>query len=51
MLDEKVFDEKSEEADQGASAHFPKFVIRRSARLHELQKVMGTSKLIDSSTA
>src|SRR6516165_12699991 len=35
----------------GPSAHFPKFVLHRSTRLHELRKVMGTSKLIDSSTA
>src|ERR1700733_7701251 len=35
--------------DRGA--HFPKFVRHRSAHLHELRKVMGTNKLIDSSTA
>src|SRR5579872_6640870 len=33
------------------SAHFPKFVLHRSTHLHELRKVMGTSKLIESSTA
>jgi hypothetical protein len=33
------------------SAHFSKFVLHRSAHLHELRKVMGTSKLVDSSTA
>ena len=25
-----------------SSAHFPKFVLRRSTHLHELRKVMGT---------
>ena len=30
---------------------FPKFVIRRSTLSHELRKVMGTSKYIDSSAA
>jgi hypothetical protein len=33
------------------SAHFPKFVLHRSAHLHELRKAMGTGKLINSSTA
>ena len=32
-----------------AGAHFPKFVLHRSTRFHELRKVMGTSKTIDSS--
>src|SRR5215472_5596741 len=34
-----------------ASAHFPKFVIHRITHFHELRKVMGTSKHIDSSAA
>jgi len=34
-----------------ANARFPKFVLDRSTHLHELRKAMGTSKLIDSSTA
>jgi hypothetical protein len=42
---------KARTATLFASAHLPKFVLRRSAHLHELRKVMGTSKLIDSSTA
>ena len=33
------------------STHFPKFVFHRSTHLHELRKVMGTSKPIDSSAA
>ena len=33
------------------SAHFPKFVLHRGAYFHELRKVMGTSKHIDSSAA
>src|SRR5579872_1020174 len=37
--------------DRETSAHFPKFVLHRSTHLHELRKVMGTSKLFDSSTA
>jgi len=36
---------------QPSSAHFPKFVLHRSTHLHELRKVTGTSKLIDSGTA
>src|SRR3974390_3197194 len=35
----------------GTSAHFPKFVLHRGAHFHELRKVMGTSKHIDSSAA
>jgi hypothetical protein len=27
------------------SAHFPKFVLHRSAHFHELRKVMGTSNI------
>jgi len=34
-----------------ASAHFPKFVLPCSTDFHELRKVMGTRKRIDSSTA
>src|SRR5579872_3652815 len=34
-----------------ASAHFPKFVLRRRTFFRELRKVMGTSKLINSSAA
>ena len=34
-----------------SSAHFPKFVLHCSAHRHELRKVMGTSKLVESSTA
>jgi hypothetical protein len=39
-----------------ASVHFPKFVLHRSTHRHELRKVMlrkvmGTSKLIESSAA
>jgi hypothetical protein len=34
-----------------SSAHFPKFVLYRSTHLHELRKVRGTSKLIDSRAA
>ena len=34
-----------------ASAHFPKFVLYRSTHFHELRKVMGTSKYIDTSAA
>jgi hypothetical protein len=33
------------------SAHFPKFVLHPSTHFHELRKVMGTSKHIDSSAA
>ena len=33
------------------SAHFPKFVLHRGTNFHELRKVMGTSKHIDSSAA
>jgi CubicO group peptidase (beta-lactamase class C family) len=33
------------------SAHFPKFVLFLRGRFHELRKVMGTSKFIDSSAA
>jgi hypothetical protein len=33
------------------SAHFPKFVYHRGAHFHELRKIMGTSKHIDSSAA
>src|ERR1043166_3133278 len=29
-----------------ASAHFPKFVLHRRTHLHELRKVMGTSRLM-----
>jgi general secretion pathway protein J len=38
-------------ARQQTSAHFPKFVLRLSTTFHELRKVMGTSKLNDSSAA
>ena len=34
-----------------ASAHFPKLVLHRGGHFHELRKVMGTSKHIDSSAA
>jgi hypothetical protein len=34
-----------------ASAHFPKFVLHRRATFHELRKVMGTSKHVDSGVA
>ena len=43
--------ERGIEVISEASAHFPKFVLHRSTHLHELRKVMGTSKHIDSSTA
>jgi hypothetical protein len=33
------------------SAHYPKFVLCRGAGFHELRKVMGTGKLVDSSAA
>jgi hypothetical protein len=38
-------------AGNGASAHFPKFVLHRCTHFHELRKVMGTRKLADSSAA
>jgi hypothetical protein len=34
-----------------SSAHFPKFVLHRCTHFHELRKVMGTRKLVDSSAA
>jgi hypothetical protein len=34
-----------------AGARFPKFVLHRCTHFHELRKVTGTSKLIDSSAA
>jgi hypothetical protein len=37
--------------NRDTSTHFPKFVLHRSTHFHELRKVMGTSKLIDSSAA
>ena len=39
------------QCEVGTSAHFPKFVLHRSTHLHELRKVMGTSKVIETSTA
>jgi hypothetical protein len=40
------------EGDLGnAGAHFPKFVLDRGNHFHELRKVLGTSKLVDSSAA
>jgi hypothetical protein len=38
-------------AEIPASAHFPKFVLRRGTHFQELRKVMGTSKPIASSAA
>jgi hypothetical protein len=34
-----------------SSAHFPKFVLHRCNHFHELRKVMGARKLVDSSAA
>ena len=34
---------------QISSAHFPKLLLHRSTRFHELRKVIRTSKIIDSS--
>ena len=39
------------ECQPWTSAHFPKFVLHRSTHLHELRKVMGTSKSMIPSSA
>ena len=46
----RLVDDSHEIATQ-PSAHFPKFVLYRGTHFHELRKIMGTGKPIDSSAA